>query len=84
MDITKWDGPYRVRACDWIDGKRIYYNVQYFAPGQSLAKPPCWDKTVYITDNEAGRNLINAYSNSLAEYVAGLQIRAGTEITLTL
>lgn len=55
MEIDKWIGSLRVRAFPWIDGERIYCNVQYFIPGQTIEKPPAWEKTVYITDNPEGR-----------------------------
>jgi hypothetical protein len=83
MEIDKWVAGYKVRSFPWIDGKRIYFNVQYYAPGQSIAKPPAWDKTVYITDNAAGQRLVNEFTHSLAEHVAQLQIADHTEITLT-
>ena len=83
MEIDKWVAGYKVRAFPWIDGMRIYFNVQYYAPGQSIAKPPAWDKTVYITDNAAGQRLVNDFTHSLAELVAQMQIADHTEITLT-
>ncbi len=83
MEIDKWVGPYKVRAFPWIDGKRIYFNVQYYAPGQSLEKPPAWDKTVYITDNADGRRLVYDLTHSLTEHVAGMRIREKSEVTLT-
>ncbi len=83
MNIDLWMGPYKVRAFQWIDGKRIYFNVQYYAPGQSIEKPPVWDKTIYITDNPAGQRLVNDFTHSLVEHVAKMQIANGTEVTLT-
>ena len=83
MEIDTWVDGYKVRAFPWVDGKRIYFNVQYYAPGQSIAKPPAWDKTVYITDNAAGQRLVNEFTHSLAELVAQMQIADHTEITLT-
>lgn len=83
MNIDKWIGSYKVEAFNWIDGKRICFNVQYFAPGQSIHKPPVWDKTVYITDNETGRHLVNDLTHSLVEHVAKMQIAEGKEVTLT-
>ncbi len=83
MNIDKWMGSYKIRAFPWIDGKRIYFNVQYYAPGQSIEKPPVWDKTVYITDNEAGQRLVKDFTHSLVEHVAMMQIADNTEITLT-
>ena len=32
MEIDGWVGPYKVKAFPWIDGKRIYFNVQYYEP----------------------------------------------------
>ena len=65
-DIDKWIDSYKVRSFPWIDGKRIYFNVQYYAPGQSIEKPPVWDKTTYFPDNEEGRRLIYSFINHIA------------------
>jgi hypothetical protein len=83
MEIDKWVGSYKVRSFPWVDGKHIYFNVQYFAPGQSVEKPPVWDKTVYITDNAAGRRLVYDFTHSLVEHIATMQISKGAEVTLT-
>lgn len=83
MEINKWIGSYKVRAFPWIDGKRIYFNVQYFKPGQSIQKPPAWDKTVYITDNPNGQHLVHDLTHSLVEHIAKMQIKEGVEVTLT-
>jgi hypothetical protein len=83
INIDTWVSGYKVRAFNWIDGKRIYFNVQYYLPGQSIEKPPVWDKTVFIIDNENGRKLVNEFTHSLVEYVAKMQIKEGTEVTIT-
>ena len=83
MNIEKWIGTYKVRAFPWIDGKRIYFNVQYYASGQSIEKPPIWDKPVYVTDNAAGRRLVYDFTHSLVEHVASMQIADKTDVTLT-
>jgi hypothetical protein len=83
MEIDRWIAGYKVRAFPWIDGKRIYFNVQYYMPGQSTAKPPAWDKTVYITDNAAGRRLVQDFTNTLTEHVARMSIAAGTDVNIT-
>lgn len=83
MEIDRWISSYKVRSFPWIDGKRIYFNVQYFAPGQSIEKPPVWDKTVYIINNEAGRRLVHEFTNSLVNHIAGMQSLENIEITLT-
>lgn len=83
MELDKWIGSYKVRSFLWIDGKRIYFNVQYYASGQSIEKPPVWDKTVYITDNIAGRRLVYDFTDSLVNHIAGMQSVENAEITLT-
>lgn len=82
MEIDAWVNGYKVRSFPWIDEKTIYFNVQYYLPGQSLSQPPAWDKTVYITDDAAGRNMVKNFMNSLVAYVAGLQIQAGRKMVL--
>ncbi len=83
MELDKWVGPYKVRSFPWIDGKRIYFNVQYYVPGQSVEKPPAWDKTVYVTDNEAGRRLAYDLTDTLVNHIAHMQLKEGAEITLS-
>jgi len=81
--IDEWIEGYRVRAFPWIDGKRIYFNVRYYVPGQSIEKPPAWDKTVYITDNPAGQRLVCEFLHSLTEHVAKMQIPDDAEVIMT-
>lgn len=83
MDIDRWIDGYKVRSFPWVDGKTIYFNVQYFAAGQSIEQPPVFDKTVYITDNEAGKRLISDSINSLVDYVARMTIQSGTKVVIT-
>lgn len=83
MEIDDWIEGYKVRSFPWIDGKRIYFNVQYFAPGQSISQPPVWDKTVYITDNSAGQRILHEFLHTLVVHVAQMQITDGTEVVLT-
>jgi hypothetical protein len=83
MELDRWIGSYKVRAFPWIDGKRIYFNVQYYAPGQSIEKPPVWDKTVYITDDAAGRDMVKNLTSSLTEFVSSLKIPDERKILLT-
>lgn len=83
MELDEWIGLYKIRSFLWMDGKRIYFNVQYYAPGQSVEKPPVWDKTVYITDNIAGRRLVYDFTDSLVNHIAGMQLAENVEITLT-
>lgn len=83
MEIDRWCGCYKVRSFPWVDGNLIYFNVQYFAPGQSIAQPPAFDKTIYMTDNAAGRRLVHEFTDSLANYVAQMYIKEGTKVVLT-
>lgn len=77
MEIDKWIEGYKVRAFPWVDGKHIYFNVQYFAPGQSIAQPPVFDKSAYIVDDAAGQRLAYEFTDTLVNYVAQLQIPVG-------
>ena len=83
MEIDKWVAGYKVRSFPWVDGKHIYVNVQYYAPGTSLQQPPVWDKSVYITDNAAGKHLVSEFLDSLVNHVAQMQIPEGARIVLT-
>ena len=83
MEIDKWVSGYKVRSFPWVDEKRIYFNVQYFKPGSSLSRPPAFDKSVFITDNDAGRNLIENRIATLTEFVARMTIKEGCEVTIT-
>lgn len=83
MDIDTWVGGYKVRSFPWIDGKTIYFNVQYYQPGQSLSQPPVWSKTVYITNDVAGRDMVENLAESLTEHVANMEIPVGRKIVLT-
>lgn len=83
MEFDGWISSYKVRVFPWIDGKHIYFNVQYYAPGQSIEKPPVWDKTVYITNNDAGERLVSEFKNSLVEHVARMDIADNKQVILT-
>jgi len=48
----------------------MIFNVQYYRPGQSLNKPPVWDRTVYIENNDAGRRIIREFTDSLVTYIS--------------
>ena len=83
MNFEEWICGCLVTVFPWIDGKHIYYNVQHFAPGSSLSQPPQVDKTVYITDDEAGRRMIREYPESLVNFVLGLTIPDGEKFVIT-
>lgn len=83
MNFDQWIGPYKVRAFQWVNPEQIYFNVQYFAPGQSIEKPPVWDKTVYIANDEAGQRLIREFTHSFVEYVARMQIPDHAKVVIT-
>lgn len=84
MELEKWIGSCKVRAFPWIDGKLIYLNVQYYAPGQSLEKPPVWDKTVYITDDSAGRRLVYDFTSSLVNQITTMKYEKHSKVILTI
>jgi hypothetical protein len=67
--VEKWVSGYKVTYFPWIDGKRIYLNIQYYKPGSSLYRPPSWEVTVYLADNDESRDLLENYETSLIEFV---------------
>ena len=74
QEIDKWIGGCKVRAFPWVDNENIYVNVQYFAPGQSIHKPPVWDRTAYIKNDEAGRRFVFDFTSTLVEAIVSGEI----------
>lgn len=70
MNFDGWISGYKVRVMPWVDGKTIYVNVQYFQSGQSISQPPVWDKTVYLTDDKKGRNMVQNFLDTIVNYIA--------------
>lgn len=83
MEIDTWIAGYKVRSFPWIDGKTIYVNVQYFAPGQSIDRPPVFDKSVYVTDNDNGKRLVSDFLDSLVNHIARMEIPHGHKVVIT-
>lgn len=83
IEIDRWINGCKVRAFKWIDNKSIYVNIQYFIPGSSIEQSPAWDKTVYITMNDAGVNIINNFLSSLVNHISSLQIEKDQKVVLT-
>ena len=81
-ELDEWVGGCKVRVFPWIDNERIYVNVQYYAPSQSLERPPAWDKTVFVIDNAAGQRLVFDLTHSLVNHISFMEIADGTEVTL--
>ena len=74
---------YFVHTEKWYDGT-IYFNVRYFRPGQSINQLPIFDKSVYITDNDKGRYMVQNFKSSLAEYVARMDIKPEHKVVITV
>jgi len=83
MELDNWFGNCKVRSFPWSGGTRIYFNVMYYACGQSTNKPPVWDKTVYITNNPAGQRLVYELTDSLVNYVKSMIILDEQEVVIT-
>lgn len=79
-EIDQWIGSYKVRAFPWVDGKNIYVNVQYYKPGQSIQKPPAWEKTAYIVDDAACRKFVYEYTETLVNAFNNGNITNGSKI----
>ena len=83
MEINTWINGCNVRGFKWIDGKRYYINVQYFEHGSSIEKLPMWDKSVYITMNDKGMNVVRNFLSSLVNNISRINIESGKELTNT-
>lgn len=83
INIDTWVAGCKVRIFPWIDGKHYYVNVQYYAPGASLSKPPDFDKTVYVTANSIGQRVLKSCLNTLVEYISRMHIADGRKYVLT-
>ncbi len=82
--VEKWVSGYKVTYFPWIDGKRIYLNIQYYKPGSSLYWPPAWELTVYLADNDESRDLLENYETTLVEFIVRkylLQNKKESEVT---
>ncbi|WP_018703572.1 hypothetical protein [Anaeromusa acidaminophila] len=75
MEVDKWVDGYKVRIFPWIDRKNIYVNIQYYAPGSSLSKPPLLDKSALIEDNPAGRHFAYELTSTCVAYIASLTVQ---------
>jgi hypothetical protein len=82
MEINAWISGCKCRIFPWGDGKTYYVNVQYFPSGSSVYKP-AWEKTVYVTKNDAGREVLMDYLDSFIEYICGLKINDDKKIVIT-
>ena len=83
MEYDGWCGEYKVTTFPWVDGRHIYFNVRYFAPGQSLERPPVSDKTVYVVDDENGQKLISSFMHSFANYVSNMSVKDDTKVIIS-
>lgn len=84
MIFDGWTAGYRVQILPWPDGEHIYVNVRYYAHGQSLEKPPVWDKSVYLTNDEGGQTLVRQFRDSLVHAVATMEIVPGKKVILSV
>jgi hypothetical protein len=83
VNIDDWIEGYKVRAFNWIDGKSIYINVQYYKSGQSLSQPPAWEKTAFLTINEEAQRIMDNLFHTLICHIAMMDIPKGGKAVLT-
>lgn len=80
MELNKWVGTCQVCACPWIDKQNIYVNVQFFQSGKSIHQPPVWDRTVYVANDEKGRELVFEFTDTLVNAIRSGRIKHGSYI----
>lgn len=83
MNIDGWFSGYKVRSFPMPGGEKIYFSVSYYAPGQSLCRPPVWEKVAHIIDNEAGRRAVKDFTDTVTQFIARLAIPQGGHALLT-
>lgn len=69
MRIDTWTSGYKVEACDWYDGKHIYFDVQSFKPGASISRPPDLERSILIDKSEMHK--IEQFTDSIARAIMG-------------
>lgn len=84
MNLEKWVDGYKVHVTDWIDGKNIYINIQYFKPGSSLYQPPAMEKTAYITNNDKGKNMVQNFLSTLVNFIVRSNVPADNKMVITV
>ena len=68
MNIERWISGYKATAADWYDGKNIYFEVEYYSPGQSVSAPPVWSKSYLlpIENAQTVQEYFDSVTNALA------------------
>lgn len=66
MVYDGWVGSCKVRIFDWIDGKNIYMNMQYFAPGSSLERKP--EKEISILVAKEDEEILENHLDSVVQH----------------
>lgn len=66
MTYDGWVDDCKVRIFDWIDGRNIYMNMQYFAPGISLEGKPAREISVLIPKKD--EPMLQKYLHSVVHH----------------
>ena len=83
VNIDRWVDGCKVRVFNWVDGKNIYVNIQYFASGSPISRPPLVDRSVLITANENGFNMVENFLSTLVSNIMAMNIKSGLNVVLT-
>lgn len=65
--IDGWIAGCKVCAFDWIDGKTIYLNMEYYPLGSSLGLPPAKERTYFIKKNDTAEYRMENFLHSIVE-----------------
>lgn len=68
MNIERWTSGYKATAQDWYDHKNIWFEVEYYKPGQSLSAPPVWSKSFLLPIENA--QTVQSYFDSVTNALA--------------
>ena len=68
MDIDTWVGNCKVRVME-LDDSSYFLHLQYYNSGQSLVKPPSWERTYFIKKTENAEWFIKNRLNSIVSHL---------------
>lgn len=80
--IEKWLENAKIEIFESPDSEWLHVTISQYSGGQSIERPPLWERTVYIKKNTEGRDFVFEYTDSLLHYVASCDYRENMHITV--
>ena len=80
--IEKWIENAKIEIFEIPDSEWLCVTISQYSGGQSIEKPPLWERTVYIKKDAEGKRFVFEYTNTLLHYVASCDYRENMHITV--